>query len=115
MCRSSAIEHDSWASLYPGANATWSWDAIYPYMKSRYRFLSLKLRANVRLLESETFTAPSAANVKLADMTVDASLHGDSGPIHYSYPGFLCVFHPGFAARADRLALFLQSYPQSEP
>ncbi|KAL8277589.1 hypothetical protein RQP46_010021 [Phenoliferia psychrophenolica] len=77
MCRSSKIEHDSWASLYPGSSSTWDWDAIYPYMK-----------------KSENWTAPLAANAKLADMTTDSSLHGSSGPIHYSYPGY---FYPQVA------------------
>ncbi|KAM0751735.1 alcohol oxidase [Meredithblackwellia eburnea MCA 4105] len=72
MIRGSEIEHNSWASLYPGSNSTWGFDAIWPYM-----------------LKSENWTAPLAANSELAGMTTDASLHGTSGPIHYSYPGFL--------------------------
>lgn len=35
MTRSSKIEHDSWNSLQEdNAEADWSWDTVYPHMKS---------------------------------------------------------------------------------
>ncbi|KAI5481547.1 choline dehydrogenase [Pseudohyphozyma bogoriensis] len=71
MTRASQIEHDAWAALNPGSSSTWGWDGIYPYMK-----------------KSETWTDATAENVALAGMVTNASYHGTSGPIHYSYPGF---------------------------
>jgi choline dehydrogenase len=38
--------------------------------------------------ESENYTAPLPANQEVAGVIVDESYHGQSGPIHYSYPGF---------------------------
>ncbi|KAK4702645.1 hypothetical protein P7C70_g3577, partial [Phenoliferia sp. Uapishka_3] len=71
MIRASKIEHDSWASLNPGTGWKWSWDSIYPSMK-----------------RSETWTPPTPPNAKLAGVVEEPWLHGHSGPIHYSYPGF---------------------------
>ncbi|KAK4705020.1 hypothetical protein P7C70_g1189, partial [Phenoliferia sp. Uapishka_3] len=84
MCRSSKIEHDSWASLYPGANTSWSWDAIYPYMKSTAKPRKADLFSAADMLfssESETWTAPLEANAELAGMVTNVSLHGTTGPI----------------------------------
>ncbi|CEQ42600.1 SPOSA6832_04432 [Sporobolomyces salmonicolor] len=69
MIRQSEIEQDSWGSLVDD-QATWGWDAVYPYLK-----------------KSETWTPPSDYHISEADMTLNASLHGTDGPIHYSYPG----------------------------
>ncbi|GAA5873248.1 hypothetical protein JCM1840_000006 [Sporobolomyces johnsonii] len=69
MIRQSEIEQDSWGSLVDD-QATWGWDAVYPYLK-----------------KSETWTPPTAYHISEADMTLNASLHGTDGPIHYSYPG----------------------------
>ncbi|GAA5959711.1 hypothetical protein JCM21900_001400 [Sporobolomyces salmonicolor] len=69
MIRQSEIEQDSWGSLV-NDQATWGWDAVYPYLK-----------------KSETWTPPSDYHISEADMTLNASLHGTDGPIHYSYPG----------------------------
>ncbi|TNY22372.1 GMC oxidoreductase [Rhodotorula diobovata] len=73
MIRQSQIEQDSWASLNSD-NSTWTWDALYPYMK-----------------KSELWTPPNATMIDEAGMVLDESLHGLEGPVHYSYPGF---FYP---------------------
>ncbi|KAK4051869.1 hypothetical protein OIV83_002574 [Microbotryomycetes sp. JL201] len=67
MIRASQIEHDSWAGLIDAPDV-WGWDAVYPYMKT-----------------------PPSDVVEASNMVINASYHGQDGPVHYSYPGF---FYP---------------------
>lgn len=67
---------DAWKDLLAsnGGDATkaarWGWDSLYTYMK-----------------KSESFTPPPSAISSVVNITVDASLFGNSGPMRVSYPG----------------------------
>lgn len=68
MTRVSQIEQDSWASLQPsGKSSRWTWNSMYPFMK-----------------KSETWTAPTSANLALGNMVTTPGEHGSSGPIRES-------------------------------
>ena len=75
LVRPSKIEYDTWSDLMlsqdngTGAKA-WSWDKHYPFMK-----------------KSETFTPPVSDVQSTAHISYDESNHGNSGPLHASYPG----------------------------
>ena len=71
--RPGEIEINAWQDLIAGMDDSdnWSWDAFYAAMK-----------------KSETFTPPVSSAAQTADIAFDASSHGTSGPIHYSYPGY---------------------------
>ncbi|KAJ5887455.1 glucose-methanol-choline oxidoreductase [Penicillium taxi] len=73
MTRPGEIEINAWQSMLGDMDGAdnWSWDSFYAAMK-----------------KSETFTPPSDAIAKEADITWDSSEHGTNGPIHYSYPGY---------------------------
>lgn len=70
MVRASTVEHDAWASLLPNAATDWSWNGLLPYM-----------------LKSETYTAPS--NADITSTSFNDSFHGHDGPVHSSYPQFV--------------------------
>ncbi|GAA5906271.1 GMC family oxidoreductase [Sporobolomyces salmoneus] len=70
MVRQSAIEQNSWADLIDDRE-NWGWDSVYPALK-----------------KSENWTAPTESYIEQAQMVLDESLHGQDGPIHYSYPGY---------------------------
>jgi choline dehydrogenase len=83
MIRQSQIEQDSWAALCNDPD-NWSWDTLYHYLK-----------------KSETFTPPSDYHISEAKMTLNESLHGLEGPIHYSFPG---IFYNSTYEWIDTLA-----------
>ncbi|RMZ84632.1 hypothetical protein DV737_g1239, partial [Chaetothyriales sp. CBS 132003] len=71
--RPGEIEVNNWQKLLGDMDGAdnWSWESFYAAMK-----------------KSETFTPPSKGIAQEAGIEYDASSHGSSGPIHYSYPGF---------------------------
>lgn len=74
LVRPSQLEVDANAGLManqPGASA-WSWEGLFSAMK-----------------KSETFTAPSSQIQMEGAIEYNLSSHGTSGPLHYSYPGFI--------------------------
>ncbi|KAK3291832.1 uncharacterized protein B0H64DRAFT_408215 [Chaetomium fimeti] len=72
--RGDADDYDAWGAL---GNSGWSWDNMLPYFK-----------------KAETFTAPDAAFAAAGNISWDAAVRGDSGPVQYSYPNY---FYPGSA------------------
>ncbi|KAJ5580208.1 uncharacterized protein N7459_006193 [Penicillium hispanicum] len=73
MTRPGEDEVNAWKDLLGDMDGAdnWSWSAFYAAMK-----------------KSETFSPPTDAVKKEADITWDASTHGSDGPIHVSYPGY---------------------------
>lgn len=72
MTRPGEDEVNAWKDMLGDMDGAdnWSWSAFYAAMK-----------------KSETFSPPTDAIEKQADITWDASTHGTDGPIHVSYPG----------------------------
>ncbi|KAJ5750625.1 hypothetical protein N7533_007653 [Penicillium manginii] len=73
MTRPGENEINAWQSMLGDMDGAenWSWDSFYSAMK-----------------KSETFSPPTDAVEKQADITWNSSTHGSDGPIHASYPGF---------------------------
>jgi choline dehydrogenase-like flavoprotein len=73
LVRPSALEVNAWAQL-AGPNGTefWGWDSLFAAMK-----------------KSEKFTPPAEEIAKEFDIQYNADSHGTSGPLDYSYPGYL--------------------------
>lgn len=73
LVRPSSLEVNAWAGL-AGPNGTeyWGWDSLFAAMK-----------------KSEVFTPPADEIAKEFDIRYNTESHGTSGPVHYSYPGFL--------------------------
>ncbi|KAF8329341.1 alcohol oxidase [Cantharellus anzutake] len=74
LVRPSTLEMNAWRNLLgdmPNADA-WGWDRMFAYMK-----------------KSETFTPPTKAVQDAGAIQFDPASHGSSGPLHYSYPGFI--------------------------
>ncbi|TYJ57301.1 hypothetical protein B9479_002034 [Cryptococcus floricola] len=65
-------EYDAWATLNPSGNETWNWEEMDKYMK-----------------KSENYTAPSSDVKTKFGMVVNASAHGDSGPIQAGYTEYI--------------------------
>ncbi|KII86080.1 hypothetical protein PLICRDRAFT_31568 [Plicaturopsis crispa FD-325 SS-3] len=74
LVRPSQLEVDAWANMQNGATGAtaWSWDSLFAAMK-----------------KSENFTAPSAEIQQEGAIEYDSASHGTSGPLHYSYPGYI--------------------------
>jgi choline dehydrogenase len=74
LVRPSALEVDAWSQLLTGQSsaAAWSWASLFPAMK-----------------KSENFTEPSEKIKQAGRIMYDIMSHGRSGPLHYSYPGFI--------------------------
>ncbi|RPA80065.1 alcohol oxidase [Ascobolus immersus RN42] len=70
--RGSPRDYDDWEKL---GNTGWGWNGLLPYFK-----------------KSETFTPPSISEQQRRKITYDPSVHGDSGPIHSSYPNGTHLF-----------------------
>jgi choline dehydrogenase len=70
--RPSKIECDAWSSLSESNTTNWDWASMLESMT-----------------KSETFTAPSDAIAAQGNIEYNASIHGESGPLDYSYPGWL--------------------------
>lgn len=73
LVRPSSLEVNAWAGL-AGPNGTeyWGWDSLFAAMK-----------------KSERFTPPTDAIAKEFDIQYNIESHGTSGPLDYSYPGYL--------------------------
>ena len=69
MVRPSKLEVDAWASLVDGGDK-WNWNSLFAAMK-----------------KSEDFTPPSDAIQQEGSIMFDPSSHGETGPLHVSYPG----------------------------
>lgn len=75
LVRPSQIEYDTWASMMEsqdggnGASA-WNWENQLAAMK-----------------KGETFTPPTSDVQSTANILYSNSSHGESGPMHASYPG----------------------------
>lgn len=70
--RPSSLEVNAWSTLAGENGSAWDWDALFAAMK-----------------KSETFTAPSDAIKSEGNINYDIASHGTTGPLHYSYPGYL--------------------------
>jgi choline dehydrogenase-like flavoprotein len=75
LVRPSKIEYDTWSNLMStqdnGAGAqAWNWDNHYPFMK-----------------KSETYSPPVSDVQSVVDIQYNTDNHGNSGPLHASYPG----------------------------
>lgn len=67
--RGSKGDYDLWEDL---GNPGWGWNNLLPYFK-----------------KSETYHPPNSPAAQELGITYDPSVHGNSGPIHASYPPFL--------------------------
>jgi choline dehydrogenase len=76
LVRPSQLEVDLWSSLIASQDNTsalaWNWDNMFAAMK-----------------QTETFTPPSSQIQKTGDIQYNQDSHGTSGPLHYSYPGYM--------------------------
>ncbi|KZT59087.1 GMC oxidoreductase [Calocera cornea HHB12733] len=74
LVRPSQLEFDTWAQLQDGAAGAndWAWESLFPMMR-----------------KSENFTAPPPDISDEGAIQYNIASHGTSGPVHYSYPGFL--------------------------
>ncbi|EJD47793.1 putative glucose-methanol-choline oxidoreductase [Auricularia subglabra TFB-10046 SS5] len=90
MNRPGQIEIEAWRSLIDGQDGAdnWSWDTFYAALK-----------------KSETFTPPSDAMRREADIQWEPSHHGTSGPIHNSYPGYTFPQVGQWSAAMENLGL----------
>lgn len=72
LVRPSQIEYDTWAGLMSSdeGGVAWNWENQFAAMK-----------------KTETFTPPSQDVQTTAHILYSNSSHGDSGPLHASYPG----------------------------
>ncbi|ODN77798.1 hypothetical protein L202_04923 [Cryptococcus amylolentus CBS 6039] len=70
--RASSEEYDVWATLNPSGNETWNWEEMSKYIK-----------------KAENYTAPSSDVQDKFGMVVNASAHGDSGPIQAGYTEYI--------------------------
>ncbi|TDL26525.1 alcohol oxidase [Rickenella mellea] len=77
LVRPSKIEVDAWAGLISSQDgatnaSTWSWESLFEAMK-----------------KSETFTPPSQVIQQEGSIEFDPASHGYTGPLDYSYPGYI--------------------------
>lgn len=73
LVRPSKIEYDTWANLTGSSEGVaWNWDNQFASM-----------------MKSETFTPPTSDVQSTANILYSPSSHGESGPLHASYPGFM--------------------------
>ncbi|AAW46800.1 hypothetical protein CNBM0790 [Cryptococcus deneoformans B-3501A] len=70
--RASSIEYDAWATLNPNGNETWNWEEVNKYIK-----------------KSENLTAPPTDIQEKFGIVVNASAHGDDGPIQIGFSEYI--------------------------
>ena len=90
LVRPSAVEVDAWSQLLPGQSsaAAWSWASLFEAMK-----------------KSENFTEPSQRIKDAGRIQYDVTSHGRSGPLHYSYPGFIVPIVGDWTATLDWIGI----------
>lgn len=72
LVRPSSLEVNAWSTLAGENGSAWDWEALFAAMK-----------------KSETFTPPPDSIRAEGNINYDAASHGTTGPLHYSYPGYL--------------------------
>ncbi|KAF8584262.1 GMC oxidoreductase [Ramaria rubella] len=90
LVRPSEIEVDANAGLnanQTGASA-WGWESFFLAMK-----------------KSETFTPPPADIQQEGDIQYNLSSHGTSGPLHYSYPGYILPIVGNWTSTLDWIGI----------
>ncbi|TCD71665.1 hypothetical protein EIP91_005431 [Steccherinum ochraceum] len=87
MVRPSKLEVDAWAGLVPSGDL-WNWNGLFANM-----------------VKSENFTAPSADIQAAGAIMYDASVHGTSGPVHSSYPGYIVPVVGNWTATLDSIGI----------
>ncbi|KAG9088141.1 hypothetical protein FRC06_002217, partial [Ceratobasidium sp. 370] len=90
LVRPSALEVDAWSQLLPNqpSAAAWSWASLFEAMK-----------------KSENFTEPSAKIKSTGRIQYDITSHGRSGPLHYSYPGYIVPIVGDWTATLDWIGI----------
>ncbi|QRW02509.1 GMC oxidoreductase [Ceratobasidium sp. AG-Ba] len=90
LVRPSALEVDAWSQLLPGQSsaAAWSWASLFEAMK-----------------KSENFTEPSEKIKNAGRIMYDITSHGRSGPLHYSYPGYIVPIVGNWTATLDWIGI----------
>ncbi|KAG8736384.1 hypothetical protein FRC10_009387 [Ceratobasidium sp. 414] len=90
LVRPSALEVDAWSQLLPNqpSAAAWSWASLFEAMK-----------------KSENFTEPSAKVKSAGRILYDITSHGRSGPLHYSYPGYIVPIVGDWTATLDWIGI----------
>ncbi|KAF8512330.1 alcohol oxidase [Gautieria morchelliformis] len=90
LVRPSQLEVDSIAGLnanQSGASA-WSWESLFLAMK-----------------KSETFTPPSTDIQQQGAIQYNLASHGTTGPLHYSYPGYILPIVGNWTATLDYIGI----------
>ncbi|KAG9123084.1 hypothetical protein FRC07_000258 [Ceratobasidium sp. 392] len=90
MVRPSALEVDAWSQLLPdqASAKAWSWASLFEAMK-----------------KSENFTEPSDKIKSAGRILYDITSHGRSGPLQYSYPGYIVPVVGNWTATLDWIGI----------
>ncbi|KAF8594154.1 alcohol oxidase, partial [Ceratobasidium sp. AG-I] len=90
LVRPSALEVDAWSQLLPNqpSAAAWSWASLFEAMK-----------------KSENFTEPSAKIKAAGRIQYDLTSHGRTGPLQYSYPGYIVPIVGDWTATLDWIGI----------
>ncbi|KAK7456342.1 hypothetical protein VKT23_010588 [Stygiomarasmius scandens] len=102
LVRPNQVEIDAWASLASSdsssssSNSPWAWNPFYSAMK-----------------KAETFDAPSDDIASEAGIEFNQASYGDSGPIHWGYPGFTFPLLSSWTPSLSSLGVPLNSDPVS--
>ncbi|KAF5361142.1 hypothetical protein D9758_009037 [Tetrapyrgos nigripes] len=100
MVRPNQLEIDAWASIASSSSdsssSSWAWNSFYSAMK-----------------KAETFDAPSDDVAKTAGIVYNEGSYGNSGPIHWGYPGYTFPVLADWSPTLSTLGVPLNSDPTS--